>query len=162
MSGFCGVRKDTAKTSGCRKPLIQIINDHLGFIHPGGLAILFNAQARHLDLATLFQQGLAILLVVLRITQRHWHVQATQGAAGFHAERAGVELIQGQAFGSRFDLGLSSSGALLLAGAGDEIDEDDQLAKADTKRFYEHGISLTGRKKARSLPDFSQTKKNRR
>jgi hypothetical protein len=49
------------------KALIQIINDHLGLIHPGGLPILFDAQARHLDLAALLQQGLAILFVVLRV-----------------------------------------------------------------------------------------------
>lgn len=125
------------------KPLIQIINDHLGLIHPGGLPILFDAQARHLDLAALIQQRLAILFVVLRIAQRNRHIQAAQGAAGFHAERAGVELIQGQVPGGGVDLGLNLGRALLLARAGDEVDEDDQLAKADTKRFYEHGTSLT-------------------
>ncbi|MNK99555.1 hypothetical protein D3C87_1199570 [compost metagenome] len=54
-----------------------------------------------------------------------------------------MELIQGQTFGGGFDLSLSSGGALLLAWASNEVDEDDQLAKADTKRFYEHVESLT-------------------
>ncbi|MNF04893.1 hypothetical protein D3C80_2045060 [compost metagenome] len=49
-----------------------------------------------------------------------------------------MELIQGQVLGRSFDLGLGSGSALLLARAGDEVNEDDQLAKADTKRFYEH------------------------
>jgi hypothetical protein len=54
-----------------------------------------------------------------------------------------VELIQGQAFRGGVDLGLHFGRALLLARAGDEVEENDQLAKADTKRFYEHVESLT-------------------
>ncbi|MNI58493.1 hypothetical protein D3C73_1136050 [compost metagenome] len=91
----------------------------------------------------MLQQGLAILFVVLRVAKGHRHIQAAQGTASLHAERAGVELIQRQALGSRIDLCLNFRRALLLAWAGDEVDEDDQLAKADTKRFYEHVESLT-------------------
>ncbi|MCP1475309.1 hypothetical protein ABIA54_000597 [Pseudomonas sp. EB276 TE3739] len=129
--------------SDSSKPLIQIINDHLGFIHPGGLPILFDTQARHFDFAALFEQRLAILRVVLRVFQRYRHVQAMQGAAGFHAERAGVELVQRKIFRGRVDLSLSSGGAFLLARAGNEIGENNQLAEADTKRFDEHVESLT-------------------
>jgi len=138
-----GGYRSTLQMSDRSKPLIQIINDHLGFIHPGGLPILFDTQARHLDPAALFQQGLAIVLVVLRVFQRHRHIQAMQGAAGFHAERAGVELIKCQIFRGRVDLRLSSGGAFLLGRPSDEIDEDNQLAEADTKRFDEHVESLT-------------------
>ncbi|MFD2883120.1 hypothetical protein ACFS4T_10555 [Pseudomonas lini] len=62
-----------------------------------------------------------------------------------------MELIQGQVFGGGFDLSLSGGGALLLAWTSDEVDEDDQLAEADTKRFNEHGISLTGQTEGAQL-----------
>lgn len=52
-----------------------------------------------------------------------------------------MELVQGQVLGGLFDLGLSRGGALLLAWAGDEVDEDDELAQADSKRFDDHDIA---------------------
>src|SRR3546814_10300681 len=110
--------KHTRNLSDCSKPLIQIINDHLGLIHPGGLAILFDAQARHFDLAALLQQRLAILLVVFGIPQGHRYVEATQGAAGLHAERAGGELIEGRAAGGLIDLRIGFGGTLRLDGVG--------------------------------------------
>jgi hypothetical protein len=58
-----------------------------------------------------------------------------------------VELIQGQTLRSRIDLSLNLGRALLFTWASNEVDEDDQLAKADTKRFNEHGESLTVRMK---------------
>ncbi|MGS0544956.1 hypothetical protein ACU8WE_20365 [Pseudomonas parakoreensis] len=71
-----------------------------------------------------------------------------------------MELIQGQAFGGGVDLRLYLGGALFLARAGDEVDEDDQLAKADTKRFTNTlKASRCKERRARSLPDFSRTKK---
>ncbi|CAI8765433.1 hypothetical protein EMIT093MI4_170097 [Pseudomonas sp. IT-93MI4] len=66
-----------------------------------------------------------------------------------------MELIQGQAFGGGVDLRLYLGRALFLARAGDEVNEDDQLAKADTKRFYEHVESLTvQREKGAQLTRF--------
>ena len=127
------------------KPLVQVINDHLGVVHPGGLAVFFNAQARDFDLAALLKQYLAVLFVVLGITQGHRYVQAAQGAAGFDAERARVELVQGQVFCSLIYLCLGSSRALFFAGAGNEIASDDQLTQADAKRFDNHGKSLMGK-----------------
>jgi riboflavin synthase len=66
-----------------------------------------------------------------------------QCTAGFHAERARVKLIQRQIFRGSVYLSLSGGGAFFLARAGDEVDEDNQLAEADTKRFDEHVESLT-------------------
>jgi len=40
-------------------------------------------------------------------------------------------------------LGVSAARRWFFPRAGDEVDEDDQLAKANTKRFYEHVESLT-------------------
>ena len=121
------------------KPLVQVINDHLGVIHPGGLAIFFDAQARYFDLAALLKQGLAVLRVVLRILQRHRHIQTVQRTTGLHAERAGVELIQRQVLGGGVDLGLLLGRALLFAWAGQEVARDDDVAEAHSKCFDEHG-----------------------
>ena len=127
------------------------------------MAVFFDAQAWHFDLSAVFEQGLAVLFVVLCVAQRHRHVEAAQGAAGFYAKRAGVELIQGQVLGGGIDLSLDGGGALLLAGAGEEVDEDNDLAEADSKGFDEHDGGLTGQGlRGRSLPDFSGAKKNRR
>jgi len=93
----------------------------------------------------LLQQGLAVLLVVLRVTQGHRHIQAAQGAAGFYTERAGMELIQGQALGSLVDLSLSGGRALLFAWTGHEIASDDELTQAYAKRFDKHSKSLMGK-----------------
>jgi hypothetical protein len=48
-------------------------------------------------------------------------------------------------------LSLSNARALLLARTGDEVDEDDELAQADSKRFDQHSKSLIGEKKGRQL-----------
>ena len=90
--------------SGVGEAVIQVVNDDLGFVHPGGLATFLNTQARDFDLAALLQQGLTVLLIVFRISQCHWHVQAAQSAARLDAKRARVELVQGQALGGLINL----------------------------------------------------------
>ena len=100
-------------------------------------------------------QCLTMFSIILGITQLHRQVEAVQGAPDLDAERAGVELIQGQAFCSNVDLGLSFGRALFLAWTGDEVDEDDQLAKADLERkqqlFERIGLELQ-----RSLDAFDR------
>jgi len=53
-----------------------------------------------------------------------------------------VKLVQGQALGGFHDLRLSGGVPLLLAWAGDEVDENDELAQADSQRFDDHGYCL--------------------
>ncbi|MCY1460988.1 hypothetical protein D9M71_785980 [compost metagenome] len=65
-----------------------------------------------------------------------------QGAARLHAERAGVELIQGQALGRLFNLVLGCRATFLLARAGDEINEDNELAQANAQCFDDHDLIL--------------------
>ena len=133
------------------KALVQVVNDRLGLIHPGGLAIFFYSQARYFDLAALFQQGLTVLLVVLGITQSYRHIQAAQRAAGFYTERAGVELVQGQTLCSLINLRLCGSWALFFARAGNKIASDDELTQAYAKRFDKHSKSLMGKKEEAQL-----------
>ena len=85
------------------------------------------------------------MLVIFRVAQSHRHIQAAQVAAGFDAERARMELVQGQAFRSLINLCLSRSRALFLTGASNEVASDDQLTQADAKRFDNHGKSLMGK-----------------
>lgn len=131
--------------------VVQVVNDDLGFVHPGGLATFLNTQARDFDLAALLQQGLTVLLIVFRISQGHWHIQAAQGAARLDAKRARVELVQGQALGGLINLRLSGGRALFFAGAGQEIASDNQLTQAYAERFDKHSNSLMGKKEGPQL-----------
>ena len=69
--------------------------------------------------------------VVLGVAQLDGQVEAVQGAAGLHAEGAGVELIEREAGGFFLDPGLRLGAAAQFARAGDEVDEEDQLTQAD-------------------------------
>ncbi|MDT4864400.1 hypothetical protein FQZ97_991620 [compost metagenome] len=71
-------------------------------------------------------------LVVLRVAQGDRQIQPVHGAAGLHAERAGIELVERKAGGLFLDPGLCLGAAALLARACDEVEEDDQLAQADS------------------------------
>ncbi|MNC73127.1 hypothetical protein D3C75_1242750 [compost metagenome] len=53
-----------------------------------------------------------------------------------------MELIQGQALGCLFHLALRCGAAFLLARAGNEIEEDDELAQANAQCFDDHGLIL--------------------
>ncbi len=84
-----------------------------------------------------------MLRVVLRIAQCHRHVEPVQGAAGLDAERAGMELVQRQAFGLLLDLGLGGGVTLALGRAADPVAEHDELAEADPQGFDDHGLLLS-------------------
>ncbi|MCY1349896.1 hypothetical protein D9M69_361140 [compost metagenome] len=70
--------------------------------------------------------------VVLRVVQGDRQVQPVHGAAGLHAEGAGIELVEREAGAFFRDPGLCLRAAAQLARAGDEVEEDDQLAQADS------------------------------
>ena len=90
-------------------------------------------------------QLVARLGVVLRVAQGHGHIQLVQGAAGFYAKRAGVELVQRKFAGALLDRSLNFWCAFKLGRTADPVEEDDQLAEADAQCLDNHAGQTLGR-----------------
>ena len=89
-------------------------------------------------------QFAARLGVVFRVAQGHWHIQLVQGAAGFYAERAGVELVQREVAGALLDRSLSFWSTFKLGRTADPVEEDDQLAEANAQCLDNHAGANLG------------------
>lgn len=105
-------------------------DDVVRFVQPGSVALIVDDfQAGHLDLAAALQQLFAVLRVASRIAGLDAQRQAFDGAPDLDAERAGIELVEGQAAGEFVQRALFGFRADDALGRGQPVPRQQQGAE---------------------------------